>query len=131
LLRLDLLKSELECIEETRKHRNLAFSNVLYTNKTETDVGENVNGTVGSNGEDSTNPRISILKLKRSKSRSHGRQMKLHRFSKLNDLKLAFSEFYLMLILLKDYQTLNYTGFCKILKKHDKLFETERGYEWR
>lgn len=40
---------------------------------------------------------------------------------KLHDLKLAFSEFYLSLILLQNYQNLNFTGFRKILKKHDKL----------
>jgi len=41
---------------------------------------------------------------------------------KLRDLKLAFSEFYLSLILLQNYQNLNHTGFRKILKKHDKVF---------
>ncbi|XP_077986071.1 xenotropic and polytropic retrovirus receptor 1 homolog [Glandiceps talaboti] len=50
---------------------------------------------------------------------------------KINDLKLAFSEFYLSLILLQNYQNLNFTGFRKILKKHDKLLETERGTEFR
>ncbi|RUS73639.1 hypothetical protein EGW08_018594 [Elysia chlorotica] len=40
---------------------------------------------------------------------------------KLHDLKLAFSEFYLSLVLLQNYQTLNFTGFRKILKKHDKV----------
>ncbi len=52
-------------------------------------------------------------------------------FRKTNDLKLAFSEFYLMLVLLQNYQTLNFTGFRKILKKHDKLFQTTRGEDWR
>jgi SPX domain protein involved in polyphosphate accumulation len=45
----------------------------------------------------------------------------LNRTRKLHDLKLAFSEFYLSLILLQNYQTLNFTGFRKILKKHDKV----------
>lgn len=40
---------------------------------------------------------------------------------KLQELKLAFSEFYLFLILLQNYQNLNFTGFRKILKKHDKV----------
>ena len=40
---------------------------------------------------------------------------------KIADLKLAFSEFYLSLILLQNYQNLNFTGFRKILKKHDKV----------
>ncbi|XP_070531620.1 xenotropic and polytropic retrovirus receptor 1 homolog isoform X1 [Ptychodera flava] len=50
---------------------------------------------------------------------------------KINDLKLAFSEFYLSLVLLQNYQNLNFTGFRKILKKHDKLLETDRGVEFR
>lgn len=50
---------------------------------------------------------------------------------KLNDLKLAFSEFYLSLILLQNYQNLNFTGFRKILKKHDKLMNTNTGIQWR
>lgn len=58
------------------------------------------------------------------------RQQKNKQFRKENDLKLAFSEFYLSLILLQNYQTLNFTGFRKILKKHDKIFKTDRGNEW-
>ncbi|MFH4977132.1 hypothetical protein AB6A40_003841 [Gnathostoma spinigerum] len=46
-------------------------------------------------------------------------------------LKLAFSEFYLSLVLLQNYQQLNATGFRKILKKHDKLIMNERGLNWR
>lgn len=42
---------------------------------------------------------------------------------KLQDLKLAFAEFYLSLVLLQNYQSLNFTGFRKILKKHDKVNE--------
>jgi SPX domain protein involved in polyphosphate accumulation len=39
----------------------------------------------------------------------------------MHEIKLAFSEFYLSLILMQNYQTLNFTGFRKILKKHDKV----------
>lgn len=46
-------------------------------------------------------------------------------------LKLAFSEFYLSLVLLQNYQQLNATGFRKILKKHDKVTGNERGLDWR
>ena len=46
------------------------------------------------------------------------------------DLKLAFSEFYLSLILLQNYQNLNFTGFRKILKKHDKLLRNDAGARW-
>ena len=49
------------------------------------------------------------------------RQLKQKTYRKEHDLKLAFSEFYLSLILLQNYQTLNHTGFRKILKKHDKV----------
>ncbi|XP_022180680.1 xenotropic and polytropic retrovirus receptor 1-like [Myzus persicae] len=52
---------------------------------------------------------------------------------KTQELKLAFSEFYLSLILLQNYQNLNYTGFRKIMKKHDKLLGSEGGSggRWR
>ena len=42
-------------------------------------------------------------------------------YKSVNDIKLALSEFYLSLILLQNYQSLNFTGFRKILKKHDKV----------
>ncbi|XP_039287272.1 xenotropic and polytropic retrovirus receptor 1 [Nilaparvata lugens] len=50
---------------------------------------------------------------------------------KIQELKLAFSEFYLSLILLQNYQNLNFTGFRKILKKHDKLLTMDIGAHWR
>uniref|UniRef100_T1HVP6 Small molecule transporter n=4 Tax=Rhodnius prolixus TaxID=13249 RepID=T1HVP6_RHOPR len=50
---------------------------------------------------------------------------------KLQELKLAFSEFYLSLILLQNYQNLNFTGFRKILKKHDKLLNVANGAQFR
>ncbi|KAJ9588312.1 hypothetical protein L9F63_018310 [Diploptera punctata] len=62
--------------------------------------------------EDSKSPR----RLTRGKSEFPAR--------KIQELKLAFSEFYLSLILLQNYQNLNFTGFRKILKKHDKQLLT-------
>ncbi|XP_024217682.1 solute carrier family 53 member 1 isoform X2 [Halyomorpha halys] len=50
---------------------------------------------------------------------------------KMQELKLAFSEFYLSLVLLQNYQNLNFTGFRKILKKHDKLFNVDDGRTYR
>jgi len=52
-------------------------------------------------------------------------------YKSLNDIKLALSEFYLSLILLQNYQSLNFTGFRKILKKHDKVSEwvSERAHK--
>ncbi|XP_044532856.1 xenotropic and polytropic retrovirus receptor 1 isoform X1 [Gracilinanus agilis] len=52
-------------------------------------------------------------------------------YRNIRDFKLAFSEFYLSLILLQNYQNLNFTGFRKILKKHDKILDTTRGADWR
>ncbi|VDP11108.1 unnamed protein product [Soboliphyme baturini] len=49
----------------------------------------------------------------------------------ISELKNAFSEFYLSLVLLQNYQQLNATGFRKILKKHDKVLQTTKGSEWR
>ena len=42
-------------------------------------------------------------------------------------LKRDFSELYLNLVLLQNFQQLNHTGFRKILKKHDKLGRSTRG----
>lgn len=131
MLRLDYLKNELECIENTQRRRDLTFNNASHRRRVGSDFAENVEMTVSSNVENSINLWFKNFKSKRSKSIIQHKQMKYHRFRKLNDLKLAFSELYLMLILLKNYQTLNFTGFRKILKKHDKLFETTSGHDWR
>ncbi|KAI4469747.1 xenotropic and polytropic retrovirus receptor 1-related [Holotrichia oblita] len=69
-------------------------------------------------------------KKKKDKSRNILRKKNLP-IRKTQELKLAFSEFYLSLILLQNYQNLNFTGFRKILKKHDKLLSSEVGARWR
>lgn len=71
----------------------------------------------------------SLNNMNLGKKKSGNRRMVPTR--KLQELKLAFSEFYLSLILLQNYQTLNHTGFRKILKKHDKLLSTDVGAKWR
>lgn len=65
--------------------------------------------------------------------RRFGGKDKMHKEATRNEqqLKLAFSEFYLSLVLVQNYQQLNATGFRKILKKHDKLTSNERGLDWR
>ncbi|GAB6031448.1 hypothetical protein CHUAL_009219 [Chamberlinius hualienensis] len=75
----------------------------------------------------------SLLRLRKGNLLTQGKEMKMaHKQTrKLHDLKLAYSEFYLSLILLQNYQNLNFTGFRKILKKHDKLLSTDRGGKWR
>lgn len=55
----------------------------------------------------------------------------IKRKKKFSHLKFAFGEFYLSLVLLQNYQQLNFTGFRKILKKHDKVFETPNGALYR
>ncbi|CAI5443978.1 unnamed protein product [Caenorhabditis angaria] len=62
-----------------------------------------------------------------------GPKDKMHKEATRNEqqLKLAFSEFYLGLVLVQNYQQLNGTGFRKILKKHDKLTGNEKGLDWR
>uniref|UniRef100_A0A673JIN4 Xenotropic and polytropic retrovirus receptor 1 homolog n=1 Tax=Sinocyclocheilus rhinocerous TaxID=307959 RepID=A0A673JIN4_9TELE len=69
--------------------------------------------------------------LRRRRTVFHLSQQERCKHRNIKDLQLAFSEFYLSLILLQNYQNLNFTGFRKILKKHDKMFETERGADWR
>lgn len=68
---------------------------------------------------------LSTSEDRRGNRKTHYRNKILHKkpvsARKLQELKLAFSEFYLFLILLQNYQTLNFTGFRKILKKHDKV----------
>ncbi|CEF67600.1 Xenotropic and polytropic retrovirus receptor 1 [Strongyloides ratti] len=65
------------------------------------------------------------------KSKGLGKKAVKETAKSAQHLKLAFSEFYLSLILLQNYQEMNSTGFRKILKKHDKLMQNERGLEWR
>ncbi|XP_037625691.1 xenotropic and polytropic retrovirus receptor 1a [Sebastes umbrosus] len=69
--------------------------------------------------------------LRRRKTMFHLSQEERCKHHNIKDLKLAFSEFYLSLILLQNYQNLNFTGFRKILKKHDKILDTPRGADWR
>lgn len=71
--------------------------------------------------------RRSTFRMKKSQKQSQGSNTEhvgQHEETpkmKLYDFKLALSEFYLNLVLLQNYQSLNYTGFRKILKKHDKV----------
>jgi len=99
--------------EATRKFASLQNDLELIKNKTNF-----------SSGGDSTNAMKTIIR--RLDPRELSSQNR-----KVHDMKLAFSEFYLSLVLLQNYQNLNFTGFRKIMKKHDKLFETDSGSKWR
>ncbi|XP_030647637.1 xenotropic and polytropic retrovirus receptor 1, partial [Chanos chanos] len=46
-------------------------------------------------------------------------------------LKAAVSELYLNLSFLQRYQELNYTSFCRILKKYESMFELGQGLKWK
>ena len=74
---------------------------------------------------------MQVLKANSNGNRSKKTKQSHKVAKKISDLKLAFSEFYLNLVLLQNYQTLNFTGFRKILKKHDKLLSTNSGNLWR
>lgn len=45
-------------------------------------------------------------------------------------LRNAYSEFYLTLVLIQNFQSLNETGFRKICKKYDKYLKSNRGASW-
>lgn len=68
---------------------------------------------------------LDLLSNTAIKMKDYGKKFESNKLNlpqrKVQELKLAFSEFYLSLILLQNYQNLNYTGFKKILKKHDKV----------
>jgi len=127
LRRWETLKGEVGHIEQSRtRHR----SGETTTNENENEETKLKNRKT--NVEETTvlAPLTKVLP-ERFLERSKEKQTQRIQFRKRNDVKLAFSEFYLMLVLLQNYQTLNFTGFRKILKKHDKLFQTTRGEEWR
>jgi SPX domain protein involved in polyphosphate accumulation len=67
--------------------------------------------------------------IRQRRRRKHKKLLRSN-YHRIDDLKLAFSELYLLLVLLQNYQTLNHMGFKKILTKHDKLFHENNGIEW-
>ena len=67
-----------------------------------------------------------FMKLKNSLTGLRPRKIK----NQESTLKMAYSELYLGLSLLQNFQQLNYTGFRKILKKFDKLAGSERGKQY-
>ncbi|CAF1331126.1 unnamed protein product [Adineta ricciae] len=133
LRRWETLKSEVGHIEQSRRHvshRSGASGAEPSGNNEVHD--ETKSSTIKRRSEDQTavTPLTRVLP-ERLVEKTREKQTQRVQYRKRNDLKLAFSEFYLMLVLLQNYQTLNFTGFRKILKKHDKLFQTTRGEEWR
>ncbi|UJR08698.1 hypothetical protein I4U23_012956 [Adineta vaga] len=133
LRRWETLKNEVGHMEQARRHvshRSGASGAEASVNNDQHD--ETKSSTIKRRSEDHTvmAPLTRVLP-ERLVEKTREKQTQRVQYRKRNDLKLAFSEFYLMLVLLQNYQTLNFTGFRKILKKHDKLFQTARGEEWR
>ena len=130
LRRWETLKYEAGHMEQSRRHashRSGAESSAANDPNESTVVKRRT-----SRSEDNpTRTPLTRVIPERIMEKTREKQTQRVQYRKRNDLKLAFSEFYLMLVLLQNYQTLNFTGFRKILKKHDKLFQTTRGEEWR
>ncbi|XP_037560453.1 xenotropic and polytropic retrovirus receptor 1-like isoform X2 [Dermacentor silvarum] len=105
--------------EATRKFSNLKSELNNYISKLESH-------RLSSNAAAAGGGRLGLMRA----FDRQAQEVKIHT-RKIHDLKLAFSEFYLSLILLQNYQNLNFTGFRKILKKHDKLLGTNLGAQWR
>ena len=128
--RFEPIKDELGSLEETRRSPRTVSGKVAPMSAWHED-----RGSLGDKHHDPRQRRRSSLHPDLREHGPSGRATKktkeMRADRRINDLKLAYSEFYLMLVLLKNYQKLNSTGFRKILKKHDKLFETTRGDQWR
>ena len=131
LLRFNYLNDELETFKKTNKHHHLTVDNILYRKKLGKSVDEYEKNLSYANEKDNMNSSINNYKPRQTNSINEYKQLKRRQSRKLNDIKLAFSEFYLMLIFLKNYQTLNFMGFSNILKQYDRLFETARGHQWQ
>lgn len=129
LRRWETLKYEAGHMEQSRRH---ASHRTTTDNAAENDPNES-SGIKRRTVREDTTTRTPLTRVipERIMEKTREKQTQRVQYRKRNDLKLAFSEFYLMLVLLQNYQTLNFTGFRKILKKHDKLFQTNRGEEWR
>ncbi|CAF1049331.1 unnamed protein product [Didymodactylos carnosus] len=128
LRRLETLKTELRLMTHHEYHRRYAHRNNIGIDE---EGGLSPSGTVIDGHQRGTMVPLTRVLPERFIAHTIEKRQQRTQFRKIHDVKLAFSEFYLMLVLLQNYQTLNFTGFRKILKKHDKLFQTTRGEEWR
>ncbi|XP_037932123.1 xenotropic and polytropic retrovirus receptor 1-like [Teleopsis dalmanni] len=69
---------------------------------------------------------IYLDEVKEKENSHHGILTK----KKIKTFRENYSEYYLSLVLLQNYQSLNYTSFQKILQKHDKLVKMATGVDW-
>jgi hypothetical protein len=143
LRRWETLKSEVGHLEQARRHAS--HRSAVTSSGNAAEIAQNTDAVTTADGSTSTTKKrrsthnedqsvmapLTRVLPERLIERTREKQTQRVHYRKRTDLKLAFSEFYLMLVLLQNYQTLNFTGFRKILKKHDKLFQTTRGEDWR
>jgi hypothetical protein len=132
---LEPLNTTLHSIERTRQRHSYTPNKIFPADESEKDLVPNhsVNETMVATSQHKVpfSHCFGCLKKQRSVESIRYERIQRKQKEKISYLKLAFSEFYLMLLLLKNFQTLNYTGFRKILKKHDKLFRSRLGEEWQ
>jgi hypothetical protein len=133
LRRWETLKNEVGHMEQSRRHlsHRSPGDSAIDNEQNENSKSSTTKRRAGHTEESTAMTPLTRAIPERIVEKTREKQTQRVQYRKSHDLKLAFSEFYLMLVLLQNYQTLNFTGFRKILKKHDKLFQTTRGEEWR
>ncbi len=131
--RFETLKDELQYTKSTLEQAALRKASVAVVQESSTAVNCNGDSTVISSSihRPSLITPLSRILPDRLVPKTDDERTERKQYKNTSKLKAAFSEFYLMLALLQNYQLLNFNGFRKILKKHDKLFQTTRGEEWR
>ncbi|CAF3715503.1 unnamed protein product [Rotaria socialis] len=131
--RFEALKDELQYIVSdahsgSNRRVSIVFDRGLNTNMKNDNYPKNLKDSIAQRTWRTSLSSLVPIRLAKRTPEWHSEHT---HYKSLNNLKTAFSEFYLMLVLLQNYQVLNFTGFRKILKKHDKVFQTERGSVWR
>ncbi|CAF1072848.1 unnamed protein product [Rotaria sp. Silwood1] len=133
LRRFETLKDELQYMKSADHHGPQHRLSIVFDHGMNNVANGNSypTGLQNSTSRQSLIGSLSNVVSRRLANKTSERSSEPKHYKNLNNLKAAFSEFYLMLVLLQNYQVLNFTGFRKILKKHDKIFQTTRGDEWR
>jgi hypothetical protein len=131
--RFETLKDELQYTSSTLAQANLRKASLAVIPELNTAVNSNgdTNAISSSTHRPSLIAPLTRILPDRFVPKTDEERTELKHHKNRSKLKVACSEFYLMLALLQKFQILNFTGFRKILKKHDKLFQTTRGEEWR
>eukprot|EP00118_Oscarella_pearsei_P004756 m.20767 g.20767 ORF g.20767 m.20767 type:complete len:336 (+) comp28080_c0_seq1:243-1250(+) len=118
------LKEEVQKLKKLQPHSSLATTRSLSITRREVAHSWAREVKVGMKGGEKETKRVRKV-VKRHEEVAVLSKKDIQ--SRLNALKLAFTEFYLSLILMQQFQDLNREGLRKILKKHDKEWKTGRG----